>query len=260
MLNFLQEGPSTNFFGHTKFEVKKFSECFLYWVIWTLNLLGKGDPGTNFFSHPKFEVKNFMEFFLLQSALESEFVQGEGSVQQLFLVILNLSSKFVWNFLLYQALWTEFFRGGSGPTFFGHGKFETKKFCGIFSITEHSERNFLEGGLGKFFLVMPNLTPTNCLKFFYLQSTVDSKIFAGDGFGDQLFFIMPNLRSKIFWNFFLYQALWTEFSRGGVWANFFWSHQIWGQKFFGFFFLYWVLWTLNLLGEACLGTNIFWSH
>ena len=47
-----------------------------------------GGKGTNFFNHSKFEVKFFSEFFNLQSAVDAEFF-ARGSGNQLFLVTLN---------------------------------------------------------------------------------------------------------------------------------------------------------------------------
>ena len=71
-----------------------------------------------FFGHTKFEVKNFSEFFHLQSALDSEFFAGESG-HQLILVPLNLRSKMFWNPFIYRVLWTlNFLHLGLGTNFF----------------------------------------------------------------------------------------------------------------------------------------------
>ena len=106
---------------------------------------------------------------------------------------------------------------------------------------------------------------------------------------------MSNLRSKSFWNFFLYRALWTLNSwERGLFTNFFghakfevknfseffplpsavvsqfslaWggsAHQLFlvtlnlRSKCFENFFLYYVLWTLNLSGDV--QAPIFFGH
>ena len=168
-------------------------------MLWTLNLSGRVDFWTpTFFGHAKFETKNFSEFFCLQSTVDYCFWScqiwgqiffrnfsltnssglwffwgGWGSRHQLFLVIPNLRSKSFQNFFLYCMLWTQFFRGGSGPTFFGHTKFEVKKFSELFP----------------------------------LPSTLDSEFF-GWGSKQKFFWVIPNLRPKIFQKIFIYQELW----------------------------------------------------
>ena len=75
-------------------------------------------------------------------------------------------------FVLQRALDSEFFRGVvRAPTFFGHAKFEVKNFS----------------------------------EFFHLQSALDSEFVREGVSGYQLFLVMLNLRSKIFWNFFVYR-------------------------------------------------------
>ena len=79
--------------------------------------------------------------------------------------------------------------GICAPTFFGHMKFEVKNF----------------------------------LKFFHLQSTVDSEFFKR-GFGHQLFLVMLTLMATNFQNFVIYRVLWTlNFSEGISGYQFFWS-------------------------------------
>ena len=68
-------------------------------------------------------------------------------MHQLFLVMLNLKSKFFRNFFFYRALWTEFFRWGSGPTLFGHAKFETKNFLEYFCLQSTLDSKFFRGGV-----------------------------------------------------------------------------------------------------------------
>ena len=74
---------------------------------------------------------------------------------------------------------------------------------------------------------------------------------------------MSNLRSKSFWNFFLYRALWTLNSwERGLFTNFFWSHPNLRSKCFQNFFLYRA--TLDsefvlVLGEEGSVHQLFWS-
>ena len=91
-----------------------------------------------FFRHTKFEVKNFTEFFHLQSTLDSEFFIRVGSGHQLFLIMQNFRSKIFREFFhLQSAVDSEFLRLGVWvPTFFGHTKFEVKKFSEYFSFIE----------------------------------------------------------------------------------------------------------------------------
>ena len=136
-----------------------------------------------FLGHVKFEVKKFLEFLPLQSTLDSEFL-GEGSVYQLFWSCQIWGKKFFRIFSFTKCCGLSIFLGLGGfcaPTFFGHIKFEIKMFwkffpllCAldsefvggcpgtnffwscqiwgpnifrIFSVTEHSQLNFLEGGV-----------------------------------------------------------------------------------------------------------------
>ena len=64
-----------------------------------------GIRAPTFFGHSKFEVKKFSEFFPLPSTLDSEYFGEGGCRHQLFLVIPNLRSKsFSEFFLLLSAL------------------------------------------------------------------------------------------------------------------------------------------------------------
>ena len=127
----------------------------------------------------------------------------------------NLDQKLLGFFPLPSALdWI--CQWGSGPTFFGHTKFQTKNFFGIFSFTEHSWLLIFHRGIWANF-------------FWSLQIW----------------------GQRIYQNFFIYWALWTlNFSEGGVWAS-----TIFGQakfetkNFFGIFFISWVLWTEFVSGD-----------
>ena len=78
---------------------------------------------------------------------ETKFFRGGGSGHQLFLVMLNLRSKF---FCLQSTLDSEFFRGDvQGPTFLGHTKFEVKNFLEFFQLHSTVDSELLmEGTLG----------------------------------------------------------------------------------------------------------------
>ena len=234
---FFRAGSRLTFFGHAKFETKRFFRSFsiyralwtlnfwdrvsrhqlflvilnlrskffwnflIYRALWTLNFFIGGSGHQNFSGHTKFEVKNVSDFFHLQSTVDTEFFCRQIWTPN-FLVTLNFRLKILQNSFLYQVLWTEFFRVGSGPIFFGDAKFETK----IFS------------------------------EFFPLLSALDSEFVGGGGSRHQLFLVMLNLRSKFFLNFLIYRMLWTlNFSQGVPGTNFFWSCQIWGQKLFRIF-------------------------
>ena len=56
------------------------------------------------------------------------------SGHQIFLAMPNLRSKIFFEFFPLKSALSEIFRGGSGPTFFDHVKFETKNFFGIFLL------------------------------------------------------------------------------------------------------------------------------
>ena len=129
-------------------------------------------------------------------------------------------------------------------------------------------------------------------KFFGIFSFTNSGlwIFRGRGVQAITFFFLPYLRSINSQNFFLYQAFFLnlravskrhqlffghakfdvnnfseffpfEHSRLNVQIpTFFWSCQIWDQKFFGIFSFTKCSWLWNFLGRGvCLGTNFFWS-
>ena len=172
-----------------------------------------------------FRLKKISELFCLQSALNSEFFRGGLSRTQLFLVMPNLRPKSFWKFFIYRLLWTLNFswREVWEPTFLVT-HYLSSKFFRILSITKHS-------GLWRFHWE--------------------------DWSGHQLFLVMLNLKSKSFRKFFVYKVVWTMnflgvsgyqlflshqiwldpkfFGVGCLGSTFFWSYQIWGQKFFGFF-------------------------
>ena len=149
---------------------KKFLEFLPLQSTLDSEFLREGSVHQLFLVTAKFEVKNFSEFFPLPSAVVSQFsLAWGGSAHQLFLVTLNLRSKCFENFFLYYVLWTLNLSGDvQAPIFFGHAKFEVQ----IFS------------------------------EFFLLLSTLNW-IFWKEGSRYQIFLVTPNLRPKIFQNFFL---------------------------------------------------------
>ena len=56
---------------------KIYWSMFIYRVLCILNFSEGVSEHQLFFGHPKFEVKKFSEFFHLHSSLDSEFVKGE---------------------------------------------------------------------------------------------------------------------------------------------------------------------------------------
>ena len=97
-----------------------------------------GCLATNFFGHTKFEVKIFLEFFSLQSTLDSEFFRGGFQVPTFSghtkFEVKNFFGIF---FYLQSAVDSEFFAGGFwAPTSFGHPKFEVKNFLEFFVFIE----------------------------------------------------------------------------------------------------------------------------
>ena len=129
---FLGEGVQTLIFvGHTKFEVKKFSEYFpllspLDWIF------QRGGLCSNFFGDTKFETKIFKEFFPLPSALDIElFTECPGTN--------FLWSYQIWGqtfFYLQSALDSEFFfeAGVPGTELFGSSQIWNQTFFGIFCL------------------------------------------------------------------------------------------------------------------------------
>ena len=73
--------------------------------------------------------------------------------------------------------------------------------------------------------------------FLFLQGDSTDGVWAPSLFGYASFLLfLPNLRSKIFQNFFIFSALWTlNFLEGGVWVPIF------------------------FLDGISLGTNFYWS-
>ena len=125
------------------------------------------------------------------------------SKYQLFLVMLNWRSKIFRNFLVYRVSWTLNFSEG---------------------VSRH-----------QLFLVTLNF-----LEFFHLQSTLDSELFRG-GVWAATFFGHATFEVKIFRIFwFTEHSGLSIFERMCVGSNFFWSHSI-----FWNFFIYRALWTLN---------------
>ena len=194
-------------------------------MLWSLNLSGEGVLAPTLFGHCKCEVKKLSKFFPLQSTLDSEF--------------------------------------------FGLAKFEVKNFSEIFPLPSALDFKFLGGGgLCTNFFWSLQILGQNFLEFFPLQFTLVSEFFLdlGDGgLSTNFFLVTPNLRSKIFQNFFLYLALWSlNFSwfQGKGWSR----HQLFlvmpnlQSKIFQKFFLYQVLWSLNFSSfGVCPGTNFVWS-
>ena len=121
-----------------------------------------------------------------------------GSGHQIFLVMPNLMSKnFSEFFHLLSTLDSKFFRVGSGPTFFGHAKFE--------GVCGH-----------QLFWVTPNLRSKIFSEIFHLPSILDSKFFKGRQSGHQLSLVTPNLRSKIFQNFLFTECSGLQIFQRGV--------------------------------------------
>ena len=100
------------FFGHTKFEVKNFSEFFHSQSTFDSEFFASGHLGSYFLCHAKFEVKIFSESFPLLSAVDSKFLKG--------------------------CIWA--------PTFFGCAKFEVKNFLEFFHLLSTVDSEFLRGG------------------------------------------------------------------------------------------------------------------
>ena len=163
---------------------------------------------------PNLRSKSFRNFFIYRVLWTLNLT---GSRHQLFLGIQNLRSKSFQNIFLYKALWTLKFSGRGlvqAPTFFGHAKFEVKKFSELFHLQSALDSEFFGGGVwvptfsGRglvwtpMFFGHPKFEVEKFSMFFPLPSTLDSEYFwVGDVSVNQLF----------------------------------WSYQIWGQKFFRIF-------------------------
>ena len=257
---FLQGGGlGPNFFGHAKFEVKNFT---LYLALWTL-FLQVGGPGPNFFWSCQIWGQNFFPLF---STLDSVSA-GRGGVQDpTFLVMPNLRSKI---FPFIQCSGLCFHRGGGTKLFLVMPNLRSK----IFPFIQCSGLCFHRGGGTKLFLVMPNFRSKifplfstldsvstkedpgpnffwSCQiwgqKTFPLFSALDSVSGGGGVREPQLFLVMPNLmkfQNHILplwspnwkWHISLPEPILIAAEGGGLGPNFFWSCQIWGQKFFPLF-------------------------
>ena len=109
---------------------------------------------------------------------------------------------------------------------------------------------------------MPNLR-SKIFRIFLFTEHSGIWIFWRDGSEHELVLVMPNLRTNIFQNFFLYWALWTlNFFLLGVCLiiNIFWSCQIWGQKFFRIFCLQSTLDSEFFFGWGCVWSSTFFGH
>ena len=179
-----------------------------------------------FFGHTKFEVKNFSECFHLQSTEDSEFCT-DRSVHQLFLVMLNLRLKIFWNFFVHRALWTlNFLQEESGNQLFLVTLNLRSKNLGIFSFIKHSGLwIFIAGGLwSPTFFGHAKFEVKYFLEFFNLQSATESEFFTGCIWAPT-FFGHAKYEIKYFLEYLhLQSALYSEFFRWGVWAISFFGH------------------------------------
>ena len=199
-------GVWTNFFWSCQIWDQKFFSFTEHSGLWIFQR-GVGS-GTTFFGHTKFEVKKFFGIFSLTELSALWIFQREGLGTKFFWSHQIWKQKFFRDFFIYWVLWTEFLRWGSGPTFLVMPNLRSKKFFGIFSLTKHSALWIFQRGVRA-----PNFSghaKFETKNFFHLLSTMDS-----------------------------------EFFKGGIWDNIFWSLKIWGQKIFQNFFIYRALWTLN---------------
>ena len=84
--------------------------------------------------------------------------------------------------------------------------------------------------------------------------------FSQGGVRAPTFFGHAKFEVKIFWNFFVYRVLWTEFFRGGDWKPTFFDHTEFEVKNILEFFCLQSTVNLNCLGDCDLGINTFWSY
>ena len=170
--------------------------------------------------------------------------------------MLYLSAKFFWNFSFTEH-WTLNFseRGGlSGHQLFWSCQIWGQKFFRIFFIYRLLwTLNFSgEGGPGTNFFWSCQIWVQKVFRIFSFTKCSGLWSFQLEDWSrHQLFLVILNLRSTTFRIFsFTEQSVIFSviFCKGIQDTNIFWSHQIWGQKFFRIFFLlYQVLWTLNFL-------------
>ena len=245
-LNFSEGGS-----GHQLFLVTPnlrsniFQNFFLYQVLWSLNLSGEGVLAPTFLVTANVRSKNYQNFFLYRALWTLNF-----------LVLPNLRSKIFQKYFLYQVLWTLNFLEGEvcAPIFFGHSKFEVKNFSEFFPLLSSLVSEFVRGGV---FMAPTFFGHTKCevkkfSEFFPLRSALDYEFFGG-GSGHQLFWVMPNLRSRSFQNFLDSEILVV----GGYPAPTFFGHPKFVVKNF---FLYQALWSLNFSWfGVCPGNNFVWS-
>ena len=165
------------------------------------------------------------KFFRIFSFTEHNqlWIFQRGSGHQLFFIMPNLRSKNFQNLFIYRVLWTEFVRGVSGPTFFGHAKIETKKFFIYWALWT---LNFSEDGSGPTFFVTSNLRSKIFSEFFHLHSTLDSEFFREGSLGTKFFESCQIWGENFFGisSFNKHCGLWI--CQRGIQANFFWSCQI----------------------------------
>ena len=131
----------------------------------------------------------------------------------------NLDQKLLGFFPLPSALdWI--CQWGSGPTLFGHTKFQTKNFFGIFSFTEHSWLLIFHRGIWANFFWSLQIWSQRIYQNFFIYWALWTLNFSEGGSGHQLFLVKPNLKPKIFSEFFSFHECSGLNLSVGVWAKF----------------------------------------
>ena len=181
----------------------------------------------------------------------------------------NLKSKNFQNFFLYQVLWTLNFLEGAPRTniILVTPNLRPKMFQNFFIYRVLRTLNFSErvGVQAQNFLGYGKFETKNFSELFHSQSTLDSEFFIRGG-PDTNFFWSHQIWGQYFFGIFwslTRAALDCEFfgESGGLGTNFFWSCQIWGQKIFRTFSFTDALWTLNFLtGEWISRLPTFFGH
>ena len=253
---FLWGGPGTNNFWSCQIWGQNFSQFFflvstLVWIFW------RGDPGTNFsWSHQISGQKVFRIFsFTKHSGLW--IFWRRGLRHQLLLVMPNLEPKIFQNFFLYRALWIlNWSRDGvQAPMFFGHAKFEVKKFENYFPLL-----STLGVVWSPTFFGHPKFEVKKFSEFFPLLSTLDSEFLQVGSPVTNFFWLYQIWYQKVFriFSFTDYSGLWI-FQLGDLTPTFF-GHCKFEVRNFQKFFLYRALWTLNFLGRVGVWEPTFFGH
>ena len=148
------------------------------------------------------------------------------------------------------------------PIFFWSHQFWRQKIFIIFSFTKSSGHWIFWGRWGSGTFFGHDKIEVNCfLEFFFDRTLWTLSFLEVGGLGTKFFWSHQIWGQKFFELFYLQSAL-DWISHRGIWANLFWSCQIWGQKVFRIFSFFkcsglWIFWGWGVQTPGFVGNNKF---